>query len=142
MSVDGVRPRSGLLLGVALFAAVFGVATVVSGGRVLFGPEVVRAAAGHVVGFVLWFNFLAGFAYLLAAAGLALGRRWGAWLSAALAAGTAVVFVALGVHVLGGGTFERRTVLAMTFRTVVWVVITLVAWRRLRGDRAPLPSAG
>jgi voltage-gated potassium channel Kch len=142
MSIDGVRPRSGLLLGLAFFAAIFGAATVISGGRVLFGPLPVRAAAGHVVGFVLWFNFLAGFVYLLAAAGLALGRRWGAWLSAAIVAGTALVFVAFGAHVLGGGAFERRTLLAMTFRTGAWVAITLLAWRRLRGDRGALPSAG
>jgi hypothetical protein len=36
----------------------------------LFGTEATRAAAGNAVPFVLWFNFLAGFAYILAGLGL------------------------------------------------------------------------
>lgn len=47
-------------------AVVFGLATVISGGRALFGG----ADMGAVVPFVLWFNFVAGFAYLLAGIGL------------------------------------------------------------------------
>src|SRR3972149_6112930 len=48
-------------------ALVFGAATIRSGGSVLFGDG--APAAGNVVGFVLWFNFLAGFAYVVAAGG-------------------------------------------------------------------------
>ena len=69
----------------ALVAVVFGIATVFSGGRVLFGPEAARVAAGAVVPFVLWFNFVAGFAYVLAGVGLerrtavAMAIRTGLW---------------------------------------------------------------
>lgn len=115
----------------AILAGAFGIATIASGGRVLFGPDSARAAAGHVVAFVLWFNFLAGFAYVGAAAGLALDRRWAAWLSAGIAAATLLAYLALGVHVLGGGAFERRTVVAMAFRAGTWVAIAVVAWRGL-----------
>lgn len=117
-------------------AGVFGIATVVSGGRVLFGPEPVRAAAGQVVPFVLWFNFLAGFAYLAAAAGLARARRWGALLSLGIAAATALVFLAFGAHVLRGGAFEARTAAAMTLRTAAWAAIAAAACRHL-GCLAP-----
>jgi len=48
----------------AVAAIVFGVATIGAGGDVLFGDG--AKAAGNVVGFVLWFNFLAGFAYVAA----------------------------------------------------------------------------
>jgi hypothetical protein len=41
---------------------VFGALTVFSGGQGLFGDTATRATLGHVVGYVLWFNFLAGFA--------------------------------------------------------------------------------
>jgi hypothetical protein len=51
----------------ALIAAVFGAATVASGASVLFGEGAV--AAGNYVPFIVWFNFLAGFAYVLAALG-------------------------------------------------------------------------
>jgi hypothetical protein len=116
---------------VALLAGVFGIATIVSGARVLFGPEVARAAAGRVVPFVLRFNFLAGFAYVVAAAGLASGRRWAALLAAAVAAATALVFAAFGVHVLQGGAYEPRTAVAMSLRTGVWVAVAAAACRRL-----------
>jgi hydrogenase/urease accessory protein HupE len=59
--------------GAAILALIFGVMTIVSGGSVLFGGEAVRAQAGNVVQIVVWFNFMAGFAYVLAA--LAFGRR-------------------------------------------------------------------
>jgi hypothetical protein len=91
-----------------------------------------------VVPFVLWFNFLAGFAYVGAAVGLARGRRWAALLSLAIAAATALAFLALGAHVLGGGAFEQRTVAAMTLRTGVWAAIAASACRRL-GCLAPAP---
>jgi hypothetical protein len=114
---------------VALIALAFGALTVFSGGRVLFGPDVARIAAGHYVPFVLWFNFLAGFAYIAAGVGLWLWRRWAAWLALAIAVGTVLVFAAFGVHVVIGGAFEVRTVAAMTLRTALWATIAALALR-------------
>jgi len=114
----------------ALVAMLFGVLTVFSGGRVLFGPEEARVAAGNYVPFVLWFNFLAGFAYVAAGAGLWLWRRWAAWLALGIAAATALVFAAFGVHVAMGGAFELRTVAAMALRTLLWAGIAVAAQRR------------
>jgi hypothetical protein len=82
------------------------------------------------VPFVLWFNFLAGFAYVIAGVGLWMRRRWAAWMAVAIAVATALVFLAFGVHVALGGAWERRTVIAMTLRTLVWVGIAAMAWRR------------
>ena len=82
---------------------------------------------------MLWFNFLAGFAYVAAGVGLWLERRWAAWLALVVAAATALVFAAFGVHVLAGGAYELRTVVAMSLRTLVWAAIagSLCARRRL-----------
>ena len=63
-----------VLSGVAM---VFGVLTVYSGATALFGSAQAKAAAGNAVLFVLWFNFLGGFAYVLTASGLMLKRQWG-----------------------------------------------------------------
>ena len=109
----------------AAVALVFGIATIRAGGSVLFGDG--AQAAGNVVGFVLWFNFLAGFAYVAAGAGLWLRRRWSAQLALTIAAATVLVFAALGVHVAEGGAFEMRTVWAMTLRSVVWISIAILA---------------
>ena len=117
----------------AAVAVVFGALTVFSGGQGLFGPADTRAALGHTVGFVLWFNFLAGFVYVVAGLGLWLGRRWGLWLATALALGAALVAVAFGLHVLDGGAYEMRTVGALALRLGFWAVVAAVGWRRAAG---------
>ncbi|MHB1092848.1 hypothetical protein [Thiobacillus sp.] len=124
----------------SLLAIGFGLLTIKEGGTILFGDEAARAAAGHYVPFVLWFNFLAGFVYVVAGAGLWLRQRWAVWLAAAIALATAITFAAFGVHVASGGAYELRTVIAMSMRTLVWVVIAAIAWRRLPRTNQPLPS--
>lgn len=121
---------SRLMTTLAGIAVVFGALTVFSGWQGLFGDAATRAALGHTVGYVLWFNFLAGFAYVAAGWGLWRGARWGLWLATALALGTALVAAAFGVHVLGGGAFEMRTVGALALRLGFWAVVAAVGWRQ------------
>ena len=116
----------------AAVGMVFGALTVFSGWQGLFGDASTRTALGDTVGFVLWFNFLAGFAYVAAGLGLWRGQRWGLWLATALVLGTALVAVAFGVHVLGGGAFEMRTVGALALRLGFWAVVCAVGWRQAR----------
>ena len=116
----------------AAVGVVFGALTVFSGWQGLFGDAATRAALGHTVGFVLWFNFLAGFAYVAAGLGLWRGERWGLILATALALGTALVAAAFGLHVLGGGAFEMRTVGALALRFGFWAVVAAVGWRSAR----------
>jgi len=115
---------------ISLIAIGFGLLTLQEGGAVLFVDGAARQAAGHYVPFVLWFNFLAGFAYIVAGVGLWMRRRWAMWLAVAIAVASALVFLAFGVHVALGGAWERRTVVAMTLRTLVWAGIAAIAWRR------------
>lgn len=119
--------RSPWIWAISFVAISFGLLTIRAGGTVLFGSAAARSAAGHYVPFVLWFNFLAGFAYVIAGVGLWLERRWAAWLAVVVAAATALVFAAFGVHVLAGGDYELRTVAAMSLRTLVWAAIAGVA---------------
>lgn len=113
-------------------AIVFGLLTIFSGGRALFGSEEVRAAVGNAVPFVLWFNFLAGFAYIVAGIGLFLKHRPAIWVSIGILGATFLVMLAFGVHILQGGAYEMRTVGAMILRTGVWAVISVVAWKHVR----------
>ncbi len=115
----------------SLIAIAFGLLTIKEGGMTLSGNAAAVTAAGNYVPFVLWFNFVAGFAYVVAGAGLWMQRRWAAWLAVAIAAATALAFAAFGVHVVSGAAYEQRTAVAMTLRLLVWVVIAAFAWRRL-----------
>ena len=132
-------PRWAAIL--AVVAIVFGIVTIIVGGKTLFGGTEVRTAAGNIVPFVLWFNFVAGFSYVIAGVGLLLWKRWAAQLSAAVAAATIAVFVAFGIHIFLGGAFEARTVGAIIIRSVVWTVIAVSACRALgcfqRGMSSP-----
>lgn len=114
-----------ILRGIAIFALVFGLLTVYSGGQVLFGDTAAREAAGNFLPFVVWFNFIAGFAYVTTSVGLLTAQRWAPRLALIVAAATALVFLAFGAFVLAGSLFEIRTVGAMALRTAVWVGI---AW--------------
>ena len=120
-----------LIWAISLVAVGFGLLTIKEGGTILFSGEAARTTAGNYVSFVLWFNFLAGFAYVSAGVGLWLQQRWAVWLAVAIATATAFTFAALGVHVVSDGAYELRTVIAMSLRTLVWVTIAAIAWRRL-----------
>lgn len=124
-----------------LAAIVFGLVTVVSGGRALFGSLESRAAVGQAVPFVLWFNFLAGFVYVVAGAGLLWRRPWAAYASLFVAVSTLFVFLAFGVHVIGGGAYELRTVGAMALRSLFWVAVAIVSLRAMKKTPKLEPKA-
>jgi len=111
----------------AVIAVLFGAASVASGGNVLFGGG--AQGAGNYVPFIVWFNFLAGFVYVLAGVGLWRRQAWATGLALALAVATAGAFAALGLHIDRGGAYEVRTLIAMTLRLGVWVAIAALALR-------------
>jgi len=115
---------------VSVIAVVFGLLTIKSGGSVLFIDGIARVKAGNYVPFVLWFNFLAGFVYLLAGVGLFMQKQWAAWISILIVAATAIVFALFGLHVLNDGLYEIRTVVAMSVRTVIWALIALFTYKK------------
>jgi len=118
-------PLTVKILGVV--AILFGALTLYSGGSTLFIDGKARAAAGNFVGFVLWFNFLIGFAYIRAGVWLVRWQKCGINLSAAIAGATLLVFVLFGIFVLNGGAYEQHTVGAMVLRSGVWIVIAAYA---------------
>ena len=123
--------RSIAILVVSAVAVVFGLLTIKAGGSVLFGDSITQRSAGSYVPFVLWFNFFAGFIYLVAGVGLFLQKQWAAWMSIIIFVATITVFVLFGLHVINGGMYEARTVGAMSLRTTVWALIALVASRKI-----------
>lgn len=115
------KSRPKWLIPVAIFAVIFGIVTIISGGKSLF-TEGGRVAAGNYVPFVLWFNFVAGFAYVLAGVGMTQDRAWSRKLAVFIAAATCIVFVFFGIHIAVGGAYENRTVMAMVLRSGFWLI--------------------
>ena len=124
-----MSPRTRSVTAAAIVAVIFGLLTIFSGGRALFGG----ADMGAVVPVVLWFNFLAGFAYVVAGLGLWYRTSWAASLSIFIALATAAVFATFLWKVWSGIPYEARTMGAMGLRLATWVAISIVA---VRGGQA------
>ncbi len=107
----------------ATVAVIFGLLTIFSGASALFGG----ADMGAVVPFVLWFNFVAGFAYVVAGLGLWYRTGWATGLAIGIAFATAAVFTVFLWQVSKGVAFEARTMGAMGLRLAIWVMIAIVA---------------
>ena len=123
-----IKNRPLWLWPVIIISIGFGVLTIKSGGSVIFidGPD--RQAAGNYVNFIVWFNFIAGFFYIMAGLGFLLNKNWVLKLSAAIAATTVMFFTAFGIHILMDGSYEMRTVIAMSMRSVIWLSFTYAAY--------------
>lgn len=117
--------RSRVVQGVGLFAIVFGLLTLKAGSSALFGDP--SSQDGPIVPFVVWFNFLAGFAYVAAGVGLFLRKRWSERVALGLAVATLAVFAVFGAHVAHGGAYAARTAFAMTIRAGFWVAAAWIA---------------
>ena len=88
-------------------AVLFGILTVLSGGRALFGwSEAARAAVGMQWHLYSGLISLLASSTCLAESRLLLWRRWAAQLSTIIAISTFVVFAAFGWHVATGGTAD------------------------------------
>ncbi|MFZ1682108.1 MAG: hypothetical protein WAT70_13900 [Rhizobiaceae bacterium] len=115
----------------AIAALAFGGLTILSGGTALFGGAGAQALAGNAVPFVLWFNFLAGFAYVATAVGLLAGRSWAPNAALVIALASLAVFAAFAFAAATGTPFEPRTFGAMTLRAGFWLAIAIAARRTL-----------
>ncbi len=128
-NTKNLKPKRPLLItSLSIVAILFGIATLKEGGTVLF-TEAGKRGAGNFVPFVLWFNFFAGFAYILAGVMLFRLKSCSRKLSAAIAIATITVFVLFGIHILNGGAYELRTAVAMTLRSGIWIAIAFFAFR-------------
>lgn len=81
---------------------------------------------------MLWFNFLAGFAYLVGAYALYRRRRWALAAAATIAGATAMVAIAFTVYTVSGGAFSWRTPGALLLRFGFWMAI---AWGLFRSTQ-------
>ncbi len=112
----------------SIVAILFGILTLKTGGMVLFTEGEAHQAAGNYVPFVLWFNFIAGFIYIIAGLGLWRQRSGATSLALAITVATVAIFIVFGLHIYSGGSYEMRTVVAMSLRSGIWFSITLTAY--------------
>lgn len=120
MNTNRKRPRltHGIL---ALVATVFGLATVVAGGRVLAGAD-----PGYVVFRPLViYNTAMGVAYVLAGVVAWRSLDRGKYVAAIIFVLNLLVLGGIGYLYASGGAVAIDSLRAMTFRTVVWLVLVV-----------------
>jgi len=108
----------------AAIAGLFGVVTLFAGGRVLLGSD-----PGYVVFQpLLIYNTIMGVAYL--AAGITIWRSFilGKYAAGAIFSLNALVLLGIILVYRSGGAVAVDSLGAMTLRTVVWLVLFLVAF--------------
>ena len=126
---ETVSGNKAIVWGTALIAVLFGLMTIKSGGAVLFGSEEARLAAGDYIPFVLWFNFSAGFLYVITGVAIALRKLCSVKAALFLVSSTMLVFADFGLHILiNDVAYETRHVIAMTARRTVWAVISFLIY--------------
>lgn len=114
----------------SFFAIIFGIMTIKYGGFALFGGAEGERFAGNYISFVLWFNFVAGFFYIVAGLGLLLRKEWSATLIKLIAALSLLVFIAFGIYISTGVEYEIRTVGAMFIRLFFWMGLLFYSRRQ------------
>jgi hypothetical protein len=110
----------------ASVAVIFSLLTIVEGTQVLLGitkPEYV------VLSPLLIYNVLMGFVGILAGVALWINYGWSLRLTTIVVAAHIIVLLTAGVIYLSGGAVASQSVNAMVVRSVIWVAITVVAWK-------------
>ncbi len=113
----------------ALVGLAFGLLSVLAGTRVLAGidrPDYV------VLRWLVVYNVIAGLAGVAAAAAVWIRRAWGPTAARLLTTAHAAVLVALVGMRFAGADVASDSLAAMTLRTVLWLVIAVVAARAAR----------
>lgn len=115
----------------AVVGVLFGGLAVVAGTRVLAGLDVPDYVV-HL--WLVWYNVAAGALGVAVGVGLWRVRPRAITAAWALTAAHASVLIAIAAWRVAGGALADDSLVAMTLRTLVWLVIVLVA-RRAAGRR-------
>lgn len=112
------------------FMILFGILTVFSGGKHLLLWNELQSEGKNFHLWILTFNFIAGFFYILVGIGLLREKHWSRILVYGIASATAVFYAVFIILVLNGSPYEKQTLYAMGFRTIFWIgAAVMVRWR-------------
>lgn len=123
--------RNGHRLAAAL-ALIIGLLSIIEGGSVLFG---LSTKPYHVLPWLVVYNVALGFVSIVAAIGIGTRRAWANTLAAVILLLHSLVFLSVFMLYEFGKTAAFISVMAMLFRTTVWLAIySLLAWKSRAQD--------
>lgn len=107
---------------------VFGMITLFLSTSVIFDLFGIRAAEGNYVLLIVWANFIASILYLVAAYGYFMEKKWIVTVLGIASSILILAFIYLIFHINSGGIYEKKTVGAMTFRILLTLFFTFLAY--------------
>ncbi len=119
-----------LLWILSTIAVLFGLLTLKSSYLVLFTQGEFHQSVGNYLPFVVAFNGIAGFFYIISGVGLFFQKKWAAIIAALIALATLIVFALFFWQISQGAAYENRTLYAMSFRSALWILISWLAWKK------------
>jgi uncharacterized membrane-anchored protein len=111
----------------AILAFVLGLLSIKEGGSVLLG---LSTKAYTVLPWLVWYNVVLGFVSVITGIGLWMKRAWGIRFAATIVSLHGLVLMILVILYAFREAVALTSIMAMIFRTLVWVgIMMLVKWR-------------
>ncbi|MBN9351561.1 MAG: hypothetical protein J0H55_12850 [Chitinophagaceae bacterium] len=118
----------------------FGLTTIFEGGSVILDLFGLRADHPHYVSFVLWANFLCGFLYVIAGFGFFMKRKFTSPVLLLALIILILTFIGFVIWISSGRPYDTQTLVAMSARTVVTIILFLLA-RKFVKEMKPVTKA-
>lgn len=113
------KQRVASLLGIAI-----GLLSIFAGSKVLLGISI---PAYIVLKWLVAYNLILGFVSVAAGIGLWKGHRAGLMFAILIAISHGIILIALSAIYIAGGAVAVTSILAMVFRTTLWLLIIMLA---------------
>ena len=111
----------------AILAFILGLLSIKEGGSVLLG---LSTKAYTVLPWLVWYNVVLGFASVITGIGLWMKRAWGVKFAATIVSLHGLVLMILVILYAFREAVAVFSIMAMIFRTLVWVgILMLIKWR-------------
>lgn len=111
----------------ATLAVLIGLLSITAGVSVLLG---ISSPTYIVLQWLVIYNVVLGFVSLIAGIGLWTQQKWGITIATTIASLHGLVFITLISMFALGRTVALKSIMAMLFRTAIWlVIIALLAWK-------------
>lgn len=106
----------------------FGLVTLFLSNFIFFGLFGLREVMGNYVLFVVIANFFCSILYLFASYGMFKNKRWTTQILIYTLLILVLTFIALMIYIVSGGLYEMKTIVAMTFRTLLTTAFLLISY--------------
>lgn len=111
----------------AILAFILGLLSIKEGGSVLLG---LTTKAYIILPWLVWYNVVLGFASVITGIGLWMKRAWGVKFAATIVSLHGLVLMILVILYAFREAVAMFSIMAMIFRTLVWVgILMLIKWR-------------